>query len=282
VIGDGWNAIAWRLPDRSGDWTLRVPRLEDALPEMEAQNCLGPKLHAPGFPVPEGWRLLRDSDGRIAAGLYRYVDGERSRAKGLREHRELARQIAAFLTALHALDPEIARSCGSQVVEPWVIHFRPMVERHAAGLAPRSRAWIQSIADRLAVASEVGHPMRLTHADLKPEHLIVDAAGMVRAVLDFEGPCVTDPAMDFARVIQFWGEGFTRMVLRDYRGAPDDDLLLVRARCYYHLELIHTLHTALERESDEWRKWAPWARRQIAVRAAAATRRARSGGSRID
>ena len=271
MIGDGWNATAWRLPDLSGDWTLRVPRVDDALPEMEGQNCLGPKLNALGFPVPVGWRLLRDDDGSIAAGVYRYVDGQSSRARGLRERRALARQIAAFLTRLHEVDPTIGRGCGAQEVRPLRDHFGPKAERHLPSLPPRSARWLRGVLERLEAASAGGHPMRLTHADLKPAHLIVDEAGTIRAVLDFEGPCITDPAMDFSRLLQFWGAGFVRMVLRDYRGAADPTLV-DRARCYNDLELVHTLHTALTRESGEWRHFAPWARRRIAARAAAATR----------
>lgn len=278
VIGEGWNATAWRLPDPSGDWTIRVPRLDDALPEMEGQTCLGPRLNALGFPVPEGWRLLRRHDGSVAAGLYRYVDGAPSNARGLRQRRALARQIASFLSKLHALAPAIGRECGAQEVRPWQDHFGPMVDRHASTLSPRSEAWIRGVAAEVEAASADGHPMRLTHADLQPAHLIVDEAGVIQAVLDFEGPCVTDPAMDFSRLLQFWGAGFVRMVLRDYRGEVNDDFL-VRARGYNDLELIHTMHTAVTRDSQEWRHWAPWARRQIATRAGGATRVARVGAA---
>ena len=230
-------------------------------------------MHALGFAVPTGWRLLRDDSDAVVAGLYRYVEGEPSSPRGLAQRRALARQIAAFLTALHALDPAIGRECGAQQVRPWRDHFGPLVERYASGLAPRSEAWVRGVAVRLERASAAGHPMRLAHADLKPVHLVVDDAGVIQAVLDFEGPCVTDPAMDFSRLIQFWGAGFVRMVLRDYRGDVDEQLL-VRARCYYDLEPLHTIHSALTRESEEWRHWAPRARRQIGARAAA---RARSG-----
>lgn len=245
---------------------------------MEGQTCLGPKLHALGFPVPEGWRLLRHEDGSIAAGAYRYVRGETSQAHGLRERRALARQIATFLTDLHALNPAIGRDCGAQEVRPWQDHFGAMVERYASTLAPRSEEWVRGVASRLEAASALGHPMRLTHADLQPAHLVVNANGEIQAVLDFEGPWVTDPAMDFSRLLQFWGEGFVRMV-RDYRRVLDDRVL-TRARCYNDLELVHTMHSALTRESDEWRHWALWTRRQIAVRAGAATRAARSGAAR--
>jgi thiamine kinase-like enzyme len=238
---------------------------------MEGQTCLGPKLHALGFPVPDGWRLLRYEDGSIAAGAYRYVEGATSQARGLRERRALAGQIATFLTNLHALDPAIGRACGAQEVRPFEDHFGPMVERYASTLQPRSEAWVRSVAARLESASAVGHPMRLTHADLQPVHLVVNADGVIQAVLDFEGPCVTDPAMDFSRLLQFWGRGFVRMVMRDYRGEVDEHLV-TRARCYNDLELVHTIHTALTRESEDWRHWAPWARRQIAIRAGAATR----------
>ncbi len=277
VIGEGWNATAWRVPADGADWVLRVPRVPEAVPELEGQTCLGPKLADLGFPVPTGWRLLRDATGRILAGLYRYADGAPADARGLTERRALALQIARFLTDLHAVDPALGLDCGAQEVRPLADHFGPMVERWAPTLRPRSEAWVRGVLEQLEAASAGGHAMRLTHADIQPAHLIVDEQGTIRAVLDFEGPCVTDPAMDFSRLFQFWGAGFARMVLRAYGGAADEHLL-TRARCYNDLELVHTLHTALTRESDEWRHWASWARARIARRAAGATRAARGSG----
>lgn len=271
VIGEGWNATAWRVPSADGDQVLRIPKLDEARGEMERQSCLGPKLHELGLPVPMEWELLRDARGRVVGGLYRYTEGTLSDARGARERRVLALQVARFLSTLHEVDVSIALGCGArELADPWHEVYEPMIARRASVLPRRSAAWVRLVGERLASSSRELPGAVLVHADLKPEHLVVDEEGALRAVLDFEGPLIGDPALDFARLIQYWGAGFTRVVYGAYRGALDE-ALAVRARCYFDLEVLRTVDVALER-GGEWLRWASWGQRRIAARAAAATR----------
>lgn len=261
-----------RVPAHDGDWLLRVPRLAEARPTIEAQHRLAVALDRTGLPMPREPRLLRGADGTVVAGLYRFVDGEVARVSGRAARQRLAISIAAFLTTLHTLDPAIGERCGATPSIPWRDAYQPMIERCAPTLSAPTAAWVRATGARLEHASRTMPPLTLIHADLKPEHVLVDGEQRILAVLDFEGAQVSDPARDFSRLIQNWNPAFASMVLSTYRGRLDDGFL-VRAQCYRDFDGLEALDTAIRRE---WPEWVEWSRRSLGARAAAATRQGRA------
>ncbi|MDO9446190.1 MAG: aminoglycoside phosphotransferase family protein [Dehalococcoidia bacterium] len=270
VVGRGFDAVAWRVPAPDGDWLVRVPRHPEAHAVIESQQRFAAILERAGLPVPRESALLRGADGEVLGGQYRYVEGELAHVSGRAARQHLAASIARFLTALHALDPTSAASCSPRLNEPSRDVFGPMITLHAPLLAPATRAWLLEVGRRLERASSALPPLVLVHADLKPEHLLLDAHGEIAAVLDFDGVQVTDPALDFSRLIQHWDQAFASDVLQQY-GGPADAELMVRAQCYRDLDALQVFDTAMNRGLPEW---LGWARRHLGVRAAAATRRA--------
>lgn len=269
VVGRGWDVVAWRVPAPDGDWLLRVPRLPEARPTIEAQHRLASALTGKGLPLPREPRLLRDAGGEVLAGLYRYVDGEAARVSGHAARGRLATSIAEFLSTLHALDLAIGIECGATPSMPLRDVYQPMIERCAGSLGVATEAWIRATGARLAEASHTMPPLTLVHADLKPEHVLIDPDGRIQAVLDFEGAQVSDPARDFSRLIQNWDRAFASMVLGQYRG-PVDEGFMARAQCYRDFDALEAIDTSIRRG---WSEWLPWAHRDLAARAAAATRR---------
>lgn len=270
VVGRGWDATAWKLPSPDGDWLLRVPRNADAVQVMEAQHHLGLLLETHGLPVPRDSRLLQDAGGTTVAQLYRYVDGQPAPVAGRGDRARLAASIAQFLSALHPLASQAGTAAGVAPMRAWEDLFGPVVERCAALLPPETGAWVRATGDRLERASHDLPPPVLVHADLKPQHVLVGPGGEIVGVLDFEGVQITDPALDFSRLIQHWDHAFASAVLRQYRGPVDADLM-VRAQCYRDLDALQVFDTAVTRGLPEW---LVFARRHLASRAAAATRRA--------
>jgi len=274
VIGEGWNATAWRVPDPTGDWTLRVPRLEEAVGELERQHCLGPVLLAAGLPGPDGWRLLRDGE-RAVAGLYRFVEGAPAPRRGARSLGGLAGEVAGYLSGLHALHVETALACGAEAMEPRRDRYAPMLARTAPLVPERSRAYVERVYEALELASTTAPRSVLVHGDLQPDHLVCDERGGVRAVLDMSGPKVTDPAIDFGRLVQHWGGAFAAAVLLQYRGRVDGGFV-GRMKAYAALEPLRTIDVALERGLPEWERWG---RRRLSAAAGAETRRLGRGGA---
>ena len=270
LLGSGWNADAWRVPERGGDLVVRIPRRDWARGEIERQACLAARLAARGIPAPREWALLRDPGGRVYAGVYRFVAGEPAPARG-RAAGALAPLVANLLERIHQFPASEAVACGAEQLDPWEGRWRPIFERHAAGLGPGTRAWVERAAERLEALSLGAGAPALIHGDLQPAHLILRADSSVAAVLDFSGPTVSDRAIDFGRLTQFWGARFAERVLQAYTLSVDG-AFVERAHLYAALEPLRTI--ALEAEMGT-AVWTGWAKRKLAARARA---RALPGG----
>jgi aminoglycoside phosphotransferase (APT) family kinase protein len=265
LLGEGWNAVAWRLPAPDGHWVVRVPKLEYARDEIERQTCLAPKLDAAGIPCPRDWRLLRDADGSTAAGLYRYVDGSPAPRSGPRRLRALAPRIADLLNRLHRLPHELALACGGGLSPAWPGLYSGLIAGLSPSLGPKSAAWVRNMGAELAAASQTAPAPVFVHADLAPWHLLLDSEGDLVAVLDFPGPVLTDPAIDFGRLVQHWGIDFAEAVLASYSGDIDANFSK-RMMLYARLEPLKTIQAGLTRGQQGW---VDWGRRRVAAAAAA-------------
>jgi len=270
IAGRGYDVWAWRVPAPGGDWLVRAPRHPEAIEAIEGQQRLGARFDALELPVPHEHRLLEDGSGRTVASGYRFVEGRTGHVSGALARRRLAVALADFLSRLHALDVSIAIECGAQPYEPWRDQWAPMIERCGPLLPTRTRAWVESVGARLDEASRTLPPLVITHADLKPAHVLIDEDDRLVAALDFEGARVTDPAVDFSRLRQNWDRRFMAMALETYTGHVDAGFH-VRARCYEALDALESIDIAMRRD---WPGLIPGACRALAARAAADTRRA--------
>lgn len=272
VAGRGWDVTAWRVPTNDGDWLVRVPRHAGAIAAIEDQTCLMSNLGPLGFPVPRDARLLRDAHEQVIAGLYRYVEGHPAQVRGPTERERLAAGLGAFLTRLHGLDPATLLGCRVQRYEPWRDEFAPRLEHCLPHLGGATRTWIEGRAAALAALSRALPPPVLLHADLKPAHVLLDEAGEVAGILDFESVPVSDPAFDFSRVMKHWDRGLAVRVLAHY-DRPVDTTLLKRAEAYVDFDAVASLDSALRR--PDMPEMVARSKRVLAARAAAATRQRR-------
>ena len=61
-LGEGWYAIAFRVPDAEGDWALRLPHeqgLRQATGHLQSEAGLLPLLEASGLPTPRAARAIQ-------------------------------------------------------------------------------------------------------------------------------------------------------------------------------------------------------------------------------
>lgn len=270
ILGEGWNATAWRVHGNSITWVVRVPKLDWAAGEIERQTRLGPHLSQLGFPVPRGWRLFRDRNGSIIAGAYLHIDGDPAPRRGKHPLDVLAGEVASFLSRLHNLPTDFAlNECEALDLDPWVGRYRGLIAKYGPMTGPQTQSWLSRVAARLERGSSSAPRNVLVHGDLAPEHVLRDPSGHVVGVLDFSGPQVTDPALDFGRLVQHWGVQFADSVLRRYE-RPVDDGFEERMVAYAKLEPLRTIEAGVLRGLPRWVKWG---KRRLAA-AAAAERRA--------
>ena len=218
------NAI-FRLGD---DLAARLPRIPGAVAQVGKEQrwlpWLGPLLPL-AIPVPVA--LGRPGEGYPWDwSIYRWLPGETVPGGvpngGVTDSEQLATDLARFITTLHAIDTgEQDRSglLASYRGEP--LPFRDRATREAIG-------WCGSMVDidlataawdaALSVPTWNGLPVWL-HGDISPGNLLAEG-GRLRAVIDFGGLTIGDPAVDLIVAWNLLSAG-TREAFRDHMHVDD-------------------------------------------------------------
>ena len=254
-IGEGWEASVWKI----GSWTVRVPLTSADAVRIERQTHL---YQSPlGLPLPRDARVVRNEDGTVVAGLYRYIESSKMRTA---HGRAVARELGWFLARLHAVAVGVVKPYCVEVKHFWASRYEPLVERCRSHLSPRTRAWVERRAAYVPPESE----RVLIHGDLAPEHVFLTAEGRLSAIIDFLGPQIADPAVDFGALADRYGWAFATRALAAYH-RPRDIHFEARARLYGDLRPLFAVAFGLERNDSERLSTG---RRSLAARAAVATR----------
>ena len=195
VPSSGTDNALFRLGD---ELCVRLPRVEWTTGQVEKDLRWLPEL-APHLPLAIPVPLARGAPSPVypwSWGVYRWLEGESANAADF-DMSGVAGDLARFLGALHAIDPDglpEGRSDSSRGV--------PLARRDAS-----TRAAIAQLEGEIDVAAATavwedavrtppwdGPPVCI-HGDLLPGNLLV-AEGRLSAVIDFACLCAGDPACD--------------------------------------------------------------------------------------
>ncbi|MGE0432545.1 MAG: phosphotransferase family protein [Planctomycetota bacterium] len=225
LLGEGYDNRAFEVGSDGGDgerWVFRFPRHKAGYEWVQAERRAMPRI-ADALPLAVPRFEHSAAAGEYPAAMYGFVAYRR--VPGVPcdqlpdatavDRATAGRQLGEFLRALHA--PElatIARECGvpqyaannlrelagrsreqlAQVATPHATsaelrHWDAQLLAHANGTPPASDAAAYTdAADRAAC---------LTHADLLPEHMLIDpATGRLTGVIDWSDLQLGDPAGD--------------------------------------------------------------------------------------
>lgn len=241
-------------------WVVRAPRTATAGAELESAIAITALLaRRVGFsvPGPKGFFDLGDS-GR--ASVYPFLPGDPIDLGEVPDRRGLAGDIGRVMATVHNLDVALADEAGLPSYDADACRTRRLADLDRAattGRVPTSllTRWEQALEDvtlwRFAPA--------LVHGALSGDALLVTfddddaASGRVRGVVGWEHAQVSDPAEDFAAVVDQASPEVVDRIMEAYAHARlerPDPHLLVRARLLSELDLLHQLTEALARGDD--------------------------------
>jgi aminoglycoside phosphotransferase (APT) family kinase protein len=110
-----------------------------------------------------------------------------------------ARELLAFVDALHGLDVDVAKD--DTPLETWVVEAAETLTAVRDELPAHRRAAVEA-ALRAAVPPSANRT--LIHGDLGAEHVFVDA-GRITGVIDWGDAAIGDPAVDHGRLMRDLG-----------------------------------------------------------------------------
>lgn len=209
------NAL-YRLGD---DLVVRMPRTDWAKGALDRQRRWLPQI-APQLPVEVPLPL---ATGRPAGGfprewaVYPWIEGENQVENRLADPAALARDLASFIRALHAVDFPGGHAARRGTLPGWNEQVQASLEALAGVIdtAAAAAAWESVLRTPEWSASPVW-----IHGDVMPGNLLV-RDGQLRAVIDWEAFGLGDPATDLAVAWNLLPAG-AREVLRTELDVDED------------------------------------------------------------
>jgi aminoglycoside 2''-phosphotransferase len=233
VLTHGWDHVVIVL---DGKIVFRFPKdrgYKDRVQnEIELLEYLKKRLNVG---IPEYTYVSRD---RSFAG-YAMLSGReltysRFRRLSSSEKDAVARQLAGFISALHATPKSIITRYGVRT-ENQVKLYEALICSTRELLFPRFRnediQRTQEYLDESKGALSHDYSNVLVHNDLASEHILWEHTGKQINIIDFSDCAFGDPAIDFGGLLEY-GPEFTERVFKLYSGDKDDQMLK-RAQLYF-------------------------------------------------
>ena len=217
---NGWDNTTFRLGD---ELSVRLPNSEAAAAQVRKEHRWLPFLAGRlPVPIPEPAAMGRPSeDFPRPWSVYRWLPGETASADRVPDPVGFAVGLAGFLTALHGVDTSGGPPAGAHnffrgaPLATYDKQTRDLIRERAGDIDADAATEVWDT----AVASAWERAPVWLHGDFTGSNLLVDD-GKLRAVIDFGGVAVGDPACDLVMEWVFFS-GESAMAFR--RGLPHLD-----------------------------------------------------------
>jgi aminoglycoside 2''-phosphotransferase len=173
---------------------------------------------------------------------YRLIPGEALRRDLIMKLDEdsmqsVANQLATFHKELHGVPVDRLRDLNIPIAdalmefEGFVKLYEQIEEKVFPCMLPHAREWARNHFESFLIDERnFEYEAKLIHGDLGPYHVMYDQQGnRVNGIIDFGCAGLGDPAIDFAILIQHYGES---VLNRFYRVYPEIPTYMKRARFY--------------------------------------------------
>lgn len=255
VNQQGWANLVLVADKR---WIFRVARNLEAEKRLEYEKAILPKLkERVELKVPD-FQYAGIVEGRAYVG-YRLIPGlffskEQLNACAEETRLRAAKDIAAFLSGLHALNPAEAGLEGfdEMIPDPWQALEIECMKQMPLWLSKEEMDWIRKLfADFDKMRKMRKGPNVLIHADFTDDHILFDIAEKrIAGIIDFGDLRMGDPALDFAGIALTYGDEFLSEVISFYTGEVDGGIW-DRIHCFYAQQVpLHGLLYGIETKNQ--------------------------------
>jgi aminoglycoside phosphotransferase (APT) family kinase protein len=228
LIAGGRSNLTFRVEDAEGQaWALRRPPLHHVLPsahDMVREHRLMSSLGPAGIPVPVTVGLCTDEAvNERPFYVMEFVDGhivrtapEAEAAFDLPTRRAVGDHMADTLAALHMVTPEdvglgdLGRHEG--YIERQIKRWRGQYEQTQVEGVDHG-GLVERVGDELGRRVPVQQRTSVVHGDYRMDNVVLDDAGRVRAILDWEICTLGDPLADLGLLTVYWAEPTDNMAV---------------------------------------------------------------------
>jgi aminoglycoside phosphotransferase (APT) family kinase protein len=238
VALDGWDNTTFRLGD---ELSVRLPSADAYVAQVEKEHRWLPVL-ARQLPrsIPEPVALgAPDGEFPRPWSIYRWIEGDHATVDRIANLTAFATDLAAFLTALYAIDASGGPPPGTHnffrggPVDTYDAQARRSIQLLADAIDPKVATAVWDA----ALASTWDRSPVWVHGDVGASNLLV-AEGDLSAVIDFGCAAVGDPACDLVMAWTFFA-GESREAFRS--GLALDDATWARGRGWALWKALITL-----------------------------------------
>ncbi|HEU5099288.1 MAG TPA: phosphotransferase [Roseiflexaceae bacterium] len=258
LLGEGWDSVAIEVGRRL---IVRFPKRPDVEPQYLIERQLLPALAgALPLPIPDVALFWPGGDAYPHPFIgHHMIAGQPLSNEHLTPDRAdgIARQLGQFLAALHQFPVEQAARLGLPTgdMAAWRRRYEDQylqIERQILPLLA-SAAQARVAAEWQAFLSDRSEwRVALIHHDLAKEHILYDAErGAITGIIDWGDVAIGDPAIDFAGLLDAYGEEFVERVLAHYQGQIDTGFQK-RMRFYWGAMPLNTVLFGLTTGQDAY------------------------------
>lgn len=221
LIAGGRSNLTYRVTGADGaSFALRRPPTSHVLPtahDMTREHRIISALHPVGIPVPQPYALCSDEAvNERPFYVMEFVEGHilRDRVAAEAEFDEATRgqiglQLADTLAQLHAVDVdavglgELGRKEGyiERQLKRWMGQFEQM---QVEGVEKSQT--VAEVGQRLAANVPAQQGATVVHGDYRLDNTVLNDAGEVIAILDWEICTLGDPMADLGLLLVYWAE----------------------------------------------------------------------------
>jgi len=221
LIAGGRSNLTYRVTDAAGQSiALRRPPVSHVLPtahDMVREHTIISALGPAGVPVPTTLGLCTDETvNERPFYVMEFVDGhilrdasEAEAAFAPADRAAIGPNLATTLAALHDIDVDnvglgdLARREG--YIERQIKRWRGQYEQMKVEGVDHGTL-VEDVGDALTARIPVQQRSTVVHGDYRLDNTVLNDAGQVRAILDWEICTLGDPLADLGLLLVYWAE----------------------------------------------------------------------------